>query len=79
MRGKWIFCCEGKNFMGNEHVQAADLYILIVVGLLFRFGQLFGHVAFSFAGRLGDVSVFAEIFYDIIIVDRIIDQWQNRT
>lgn len=65
--------------MGNKYIHATNLYILIIVGLLFRFCQFFGYVAFSFTGRLRNISVLTKIFYNIIIVYRIIDYWQNRT
>ncbi|MFY7815009.1 MAG: hypothetical protein ACOVRK_07425 [Chryseobacterium taeanense] len=74
-----ITCGEGKNFIGNKYIHATNFYILIVVGLLFRFDQFFGYVAFSFTGRLRNISALTKIFHNIIIVYRIIDYWQKRT
>lgn len=65
--------------MGYKYIESWNLYYLIGIGLFFCFYQFFGNVAFSFAGRLWNVSVFAKIFYDIIIINGIINQRQNGT
>lgn len=65
--------------MGKENIQACNFYRLTAIGLFFCFCQFFFHIAFSFTGRLRYISVFTKIFYDIVIVNNIIYQWQNGT
>ncbi len=65
--------------MGKEYIQPGKLYVLAVVRLLFRFREFFFQIAFPFTGRLWDVSVFAKIFHDILIMYSIADQRQYRT
>jgi hypothetical protein len=65
--------------MGKEYIQPGKLYILAVVRLPLRFWKFFFQIAFPFAGRLRNISVFAKIFHDVLIIDSIADQRQNRT
>lgn len=76
---KLIVVRKRKNFIGDKYIESRNLYGLGAVRLLFRFGKFFGNVTFAFAGRLGDISVFAKIFHDIIIINRVVYQWQNRS
>jgi len=65
--------------MGDKNINSRNFYCLIVIGLLFCFCQFFGNVAFSFTGGLWNISVFAQIFYDVIIIYCVINEWQNGT
>lgn len=76
---KFIFVRNKKNLMSQEKIHFRDFHILIIVGLFFCFCQFFFNVAFSFTRRLGNLSVFTKIFHDVIIINRIVNQWQDRT
>lgn len=72
---KWI----RKDVMRKKYIQSGKFYVLSVIGLLFGFWKFFFQIAFSFAGRLRNISFFTQIFRNIFIIHGIIDQRQYRT
>jgi len=65
--------------MGNKNIQNRYFDNLGIIGLLFCFSQFFADITFPFARRLRNIPVLTEIFYNIIIVHGIVDQWQYGT